>query len=416
MVEDDFSPEDRRLSELLRELHAPESPSRPEYYPQTIRGGRTRRVWPSWLATALVTLAVAGGIVGGYFGLRVNRPTSQPSTTTWRIVQAPSGVILNSIACLAQNDCWGVGSAIEHYDGTSWSAMGSPVQEGTLLGVACVDERVCWAVGDVGGANSSQPLIEEYTGGSWYAITDPLSTGTPGAFAKLSAVTCSGPSDCWAVGMHGQEGGAPAQPLVERYDGAVWSITPTPDITSSGGELNAIACPESSTCWAVGDSGDTPLIEHYLGGFWTVASASTTPTAGVLRAVSCLGVSDCWAVGSSGSGDTLQPLIEHLTNIWTVAANPQITALGGGELAGVACPTSTSCWAVGDLPGAPALLGGGASSGPSSYTSPLVEQYSDGSWITSSDVVLRRSGTLTDIGCDAPGDCVAVGSIALQSP
>jgi hypothetical protein len=417
MIDDDFSPEEKRLSGLLAGLHAPLSLSRADQIdPAGIRGVRPGRAWPSRLATALATLAVAGAIIGGYFGLRNDLPASQSNATNWRVLSSPSGMTLDSVACITPDTCWGVGSAIEHYNGIQWSVAGSIVPGATLLGVSCVGDGACWAVGDISGPNSSEPLIEEYAGDSWNPIAGPSDVAPTAISGELSAVTCAVAGDCWAVGTDGQEGGAPAQPLVEQYNGASWSFVATPDIAgSAGGKLNAVACPDTNTCWSVGSAGDQPLIERYSGGVWTATTAPPTSLGSVLNSVTCVNAADCWAVGSAGAGNTLQPLVERYTGTWTVVATPPVTAPGGGELEGLACSNSDSCWAVGDLPGAGTLLGGEAAASSSSYASPLLEQYADGRWTISSDPALSGPGALMAIACEAT-ECSAVGTLTARSP
>ena len=71
----------------------------------------------------------------------------------------------------------------------------------------------------------------------------------------LFAVTCVTSSDCWAVGaVLGPAGnGSPTGTLTEHWDGAAWSMVPSPTPSgAAGGILQSVSCASSSDCWAVG--------------------------------------------------------------------------------------------------------------------------------------------------------------------
>ena len=69
-----------------------------------------------------------------------------------------------------------------------------------------------------------------------------------------------------------------------------------------------------------------------------------------LPGVACTSSSDCWAVGfaSSGSGRTNQTLAEHWNGTaWSIVTTPNVISSGGDVLGSVACVSSSDCWAVG---------------------------------------------------------------------
>jgi hypothetical protein len=48
--------------------------------------------------------------------------------------------------------------------------------------------------------------------------------------------------------------GSAYQTLIQRWDGAAWTIVPSPDTSNAQTNvLDAIACTSSSACWAVGN-------------------------------------------------------------------------------------------------------------------------------------------------------------------
>lgn len=53
---------------------------------------------------------------------------------------------LSNLTCNSASNCWAVGSSIEHWNGTTWTIVGTPTNDG-LSGVACPQANACWAVG-----------------------------------------------------------------------------------------------------------------------------------------------------------------------------------------------------------------------------------------------------------------------------
>jgi hypothetical protein len=461
---EELGPEERRLSDLLDELHAPVSASYyahhrlgmatvlPDEAPEE-RGGRHGRA-----IAAVVALAAAVAIVAGYLTLRETPEAPAAAASAWHLVSSPSGETLAAVACPAAGDCWAVGSTlpgsgstpsrvgIEHDDGSGWTvATGATPDGGVLDALTCVGAGDCWAVGEISGAGSSQPLIEQYAGQTWKRVTVPTVGPTgQGYFAGLGGVACVTADDCWAVGSNT---GVAQQPLVLHYDGMAWSVVAGPAITgAAGGRLSGVACVGADDCWAVGAAGDAPLVERWAGSQWAV---TLTPSLGGhvdtwLAGLTCLGPEDCWTAGHSGAGDTLQPFIGHYDGrAWTHVATPHIAAAGGAQLDAVACASADDCWAVGAYPGAGSLLpeivpmspggspaGGSApasaapaSAAPASVppvsavaraaTMPLIEHYAGGTWTVVRPPSGMPSAELIGVSCDAQGGCRAVGTITL---
>jgi hypothetical protein len=97
---------------------------------------------------------------------------------------------LHALAGTAADDVWaaGDGGALEHRDGTAWTAVDSPTTA-VLRGLASAARDDAWAVGD-GGA------IVHFDGTAWSAIASPTT-------ATLRAVWAIGRGDVWAVGDGG---------------------------------------------------------------------------------------------------------------------------------------------------------------------------------------------------------------------
>src|SRR4029077_21268961 len=117
--------------------------------------------------------------------------------------------------------------------------------------------------------------IEHWDGNSWSIVQSPITN----TYAQLNDVTCLSPSQCWAVGSYYTGYGDPlyltsSQTLVERWDGASWSIVSSPNPGTKYNGFNELACTSAAGCWAVGSfqndtGGGGPLIQHWDGVSWT---------------------------------------------------------------------------------------------------------------------------------------------------
>ena len=67
--------------------------------------------------------------------------------------------------------------------------------------------------------------------------------------------------------------------------------------------LFGVACTSGINCFAVGNYFDgsvyKTLIEHWIGGGWTIMESPNAGTANnVLNSATCASTNDCWAVGT----------------------------------------------------------------------------------------------------------------------
>jgi hypothetical protein len=255
----------------------------------------------------------------------------------------------------------------EHWDGSAWSVVPTPAVSGYLFSVTCLASTDCWAVGDSvdGQGNPLNGIIYRWDGTQWSQIAAPSSGQT---YDQLESVTCTGSSDCWAVGFAGPNqiqynflpGIAPnvieASALIEHWDGNAWSVASNSP-PGSGQYLTAVTCTGSTNCWTVGSSMDSngnpssSLVEHWDGSTWTPTTAldPTTP-ANILTSVTCLTSSQCWATGAtnsaSGQNETPTPYLESWNGTgWSVQPSPNVMAFG--YLGGMSCVRGSGCFAAG---------------------------------------------------------------------
>ncbi len=206
------------------------------------------------------------------------------------------------------------GTLIEQWNGVTWSAVSSPdpaTPSASLSAVSCVGADWCTAVGSGGSSDGSSTgtLVEDWDGTSWSIVPTPDVFALP---SSLSGVSCTSASSCTAVGswraMYDET-------LTERWNGSSWSIAPSPNDDAFGdaaNELSAVSCSGPSFCAAVGlvESGGSAfsipyaLIETWNGTTWEIGEIGS-PTGGSppLLGVACSAALICTAVGGVASPD-----------------------------------------------------------------------------------------------------------------
>lgn len=297
----------------------------------------------------------------------------------WEIMESPNTAIdrsnyLTDITCASSSDCWTVGwsansNAMQdqalamHWDGAAWSIVStSPVEtsdevQTALEGVTCVSSSDCWAVGHSENAVDFQALIQHWNGVSWIPVPAPPPQNDPAMNTYLYDVACTTTSDCTAVGIQWTSpftGNSLYQTLVEHWDGISWSIVASPNTaTDQSNSLSAVTCVSASDCWAVGSFDDysQALIEHWNGTSWSIVAS---PADHNLSDVTCLSASDCWAAGPwpdytpNTSAPPVQTVVVHWDGAsWSKVISPNTSTTRSNNLSGIACPSSSDCWAVG---------------------------------------------------------------------
>lgn len=300
----------------------------------------------------------------------------------------------------------------------SWSVQPTPNPAGGsdsgFAGMACASAKDCAAVGSYDNGKRGVTLAERWNGRKWSIQPTPNPRG--GSDNILYSVSCApaarrGPrSPCTAVGRHH---GRTNVTLAERWNGATWSIQPTPNpFHGSDIALVSVSCPSTSTCIAVGDyhrrTTYVPLAERWNGRKWSI-QRSRNPTGAsdtFLSGVSCASASDCTAVGDYYDGTRTVTLAERWNGTkWWVQHTPNPTGTSDNELEAVWCRPATrrgarsACTAVGYKGN-----GNGAET--------LAERFNGTKW--SIQPTPNPSGgsyiTLDGVSCVSPRACTAVGS------
>jgi hypothetical protein len=215
-------------------------------------------------------------------------------------------------------------------------------QYNRLKAVTAFDVNDVWAVGFTNGWED-QTLTEHWDGSSWTIVPSP----NQGVLSELSGVGGIATDDLWAVGSFVEDVGFhPPRTLTEHWDGAQWSVVPSPSLQGFD-QLNAVAAVATDDVWAVGqDSLPNPLFLHWDGQAWSIIDAP--PDAGPQFAVAAIASNDVWSAGS-GRRASNTALFNHWDGTsWSTIPNPPL-APGFADIKGLSATASNDVWAVGSL-------------------------------------------------------------------
>jgi hypothetical protein len=273
-----------------------------------------------------------------------------------------------------------------------------PSTDSELNRVSCSAANACTAVGV--GNTRSQTLVERWDGSSWSIQNSP---SPPGDYEGLMGVSCPGANSCTAVGGgpgYGTEGAT----VAESWDGTSWTVQRTPDTEPLPVRLSASSCANDTSCMGVGwftdfTGNDVPVAERWDGAGWTLmepppGTASPTHIAGV----SCPSSTSCMAVGTQGQPAT--PFAEKWDgNGWSVVSPAAPDGSWPSTLTSVSCPSSDDCTAIGSV------------QDRATAVPPLIEHWDGSAWASEPDPGVT-GGSLVSVACPAADNCTAVGDIS----
>jgi hypothetical protein len=331
-------------------------------------------------------------------------------------------ISLASVSCWAPHDCVAVGHSVVgngdpgpvvdmSIQGT-WKVQqielpGNPHPPYWMTGVSCASKSYCVAVGNDYSSSiqrlaHEQAFSEVWNGAGWQ---DQL---LPNDIGEVTAVSCSGPTTCTAVGEDHL-----AHPMVAVLSEGRWSSSHLPG-GAGAAEPSAISCTHKDFCVAVGsESAGKPVAYAGFGRRWShksLPSSLAGAASGVrLTGVRCTGPGWCMVTGYRSVPHTSDH--ELFVAKWSGSAW-SITILQSGRLteqaAAVDCLGTTSCDVV-------ATRGGrdDPQFGPSGYAA---EAYHfDGStWTPVTVAGLPTGGAigLRSVACSGgaiTGSCISVG-------
>jgi hypothetical protein len=287
--------------------------------------------------------------------------------SSWRTVPSVEEVKTpRAIAAIAKDDIWVVGSTTapgtlrtraEHWDGSSWSLFPTPnvgTGHNALIGVDGSTSDDVWAVGySERLLRAAEPyrytaLVEHWDGARWRVVESPK-VGT-NQYNTLTSVDALSSTDAWAVGSY--RTATSRKTLIQRWDGASWTIVSSPNPGTQSNSLLGVAAAGPSDIWAVGwkSSGEglQSLLLHYDGARWMEVAVPAVGTGdNVLTGISAASGNDVWATGYYVDGTKYRTLTLHYDGTtWRRVPSPS-GADGFGILRGIGAFSSTNAWAVG---------------------------------------------------------------------
>jgi hypothetical protein len=238
--------------------------------------------------------------------------------TSWSLTTVPAkgkgGNNLEAVSCTSADFCVAVGgysstsdvggTLVETWDGTSWSVTRSP-SDAYLQGVSCTSQTDCVAVGSYYNASDTQlNFIATWNGTTWSDTT----VADKGAGSNyLTGVSCSSANSCMAVGIYRTGPDHTYQTLAEVWNGTTWSISPSPDVGTGDNYLTAVSCTGSTDCVGVGYEGPLAqtLVEIWTGTTWSIVpSPSPGDEVNNLFGTSCASITNCVTAGEYYSQST----------------------------------------------------------------------------------------------------------------
>jgi hypothetical protein len=172
----------------------------------------------------------------------------------------------------------------------------------------------------------------------------------------LSGVSCASSRSCTATGFYVTRAGF-GRALAERWDGTMWSIERPPNpAAATGVQLVGVSCTPQGRCTTVGFFSivtgiEVMLAERWIGTSWNIQrTLYPAGAAGVqLAGVSCPGTRACTAVGfftnASGLDDMLAERWDGIR--WSIEPISVPSGTTSNSLAGISCTSTAGCTAVG---------------------------------------------------------------------
>ncbi len=357
---------------------------------------------------------IVGAIVALSAGVAVMPCAASAENWSALSIPSPSGATnpsLSRVSCASADACTAIGNYVvggfltgfvERWDGTSWSLQATPALAGPaqFTDVSCPSTSFCMLV-----ARSSQgALAEDWNGRSW-RLQRPRAESS---VSELWGVSCTSATACTAVGDHLQAG-EPETTLAERWDGAEWTIQPTPNavhfindglygvscaspksclavgfyldpatfdaepfaaswngtswmeqlpLAAGESELNRVSCSSPDACTAVETLSTNALVERWNGLQWTMQTPVASPgSVYSIEDISCSRPRRCTLVGEDLTGMSgWRVLVEAWNGAhWFQQSTPNPATHGNG-LGGVSCVLNNKCMGVSDDDVSPSTL------------------------------------------------------------
>ena len=352
--------------------------------------------------TAIVGLMAVSGLPSGKGRPATSAPPAQsPSPPIaceprWERVPSPTpedgGALLTAVVAVSPELAWAVGGSGDPvapsstlaiaWNGAEWDLVATP-NAGSLANrfdaVDALSPDAAWAVGRASSGAGDVPIVAQWDGAGWTLLPSPPDV-PEGALLGVAAISTD---DLWTVGHAGDPALGTERALTAHWNGFEWTSSPLRGAIGGGrSQLVAVSALSGTDVWAVGYQRARPVIAHFDGVAW---SRSPTDVRGDVLAVAALEPDDVWAVGER---------IQHFDGSgWT-----EVGSLRPGEvLRSVAAVSPTDVWAVGTRSTGEGRL------------KPLVLRFDGSTWSPVRGRGVAGSVTLTGVTALPDGTLLGVG-------
>jgi hypothetical protein len=216
--------------------------------------------------------------------------------------------------------------------------------DGVLRDVSVVSPADVWIVGSwTGGGHHT--LATHWDGATWTIAPTPDSSDRSNEYA-LNAVDAVASNDVWAVGgIQIVDNPTKFTPLFLHYDGIAW--TEDPELAEVEGELTDIDLLSADDGWAIGTNHDLPFIVRRTATGWQPVPTPAFQGAVSLESVYATSPNDAWAVGFQQRANRQAALLLHWDgSTWSEVAIPD-SASSDSALISIAATSASDVWAVG---------------------------------------------------------------------
>jgi hypothetical protein len=284
-----------------------------------------------------------------------------------------------------------------------WSLVPSPNSgnhNSILSGVSADSSSDAWAIGFDQRDLQEFPLIEHWNGTVWSIV--------PTHHAAIpSSITAIAMNDVWMAGYGGKNA-----VTFEHWNGTQWSIVPSPTISSAISSNMFLSAVSTNDIWAAGSKyfGGTTyktLIEHWNGTKWSIVSGLHVPgKSNMINDVQAISTNDVWAIGRYLDNNSVyHTILEHWNGTnWSITPGSDQANNNDQYLPSLAALSDNNIWAAGSVNGSKDIL------------QTLVEHWDGSKWsVVSSPNLGSGWNQLFGIAALSTNDIWAVGSASLQT-
>lgn len=203
--------------------------------------------------------------------------------------------MLSDVSCSSATRCEAVGSdgsptstypVVAVWNGTSWTTATAPLPKGAatppeveLYLVSCGSASSCTALGFSTAGKKTTYYSASGSGTTWKDAPVAEPAGATRAF--LDGISCAAGTATWCMAVGSYPAAGKRLALAERWNGRAWSLIAAPaNSTHAATYLDAVSCPASTTCQAVGEDGviEPPGLSLTLAEGWNGKSWAVEPT------------------------------------------------------------------------------------------------------------------------------------------